>query len=60
MLWRCPLDDYQNYLQWLKEVELPREGLRACFESLVELYEYLTNQLMKMNQRGKELSQSSK
>jgi transposase len=50
----------RNYLQWLKGVELPREGLRACFESLIELYEYLTDQLMKMNQRVKELSQSSK
>jgi hypothetical protein len=50
----------QNYLQWLKELELPRESLKACFESLIELYEYLTDQLMKMNQRVKELSQSSK
>jgi len=50
----------QNYLQWLKGMELPREGLRACFESLIELYEYLSDQLMKMNQRVKELSQSLK
>jgi len=50
----------QNYLQWLKEIEFPRESLKACFESLIELYEYLTHQLMHMNQRVKELSQSSK
>jgi transposase len=50
----------QNYLQWLKGLELSRESLKACFESLIELYEYLSDQLMKMNQRVKELSQSSK
>jgi len=50
----------RSYLQWLRGVEVPREGLRVCFESLIELYEYLTDQLMKMNQRVKELSQSLK
>jgi transposase len=50
----------QSYFQWLKGLELPREGLRACFESLIELYEYLSDQLMKMNQRVKALSQSLK
>jgi transposase len=50
----------RNYLQWLRGLDFPREGLRACFESLIELYEYLTDQLMKMNQRVKELSQSLK
>jgi len=50
----------QKYLQWLRGMELPRESLRACFESLIELYEYLTDQLMKMNERVKELSQSLK
>jgi transposase len=50
----------QSYLQWLKGLEFSREGLRGCFESLIELYEYLSDQLMKMNQRVKELSQSSK
>jgi transposase len=49
-----------NYLKWLKGMELPRESLRACFESLIELYEYLTDQLIKMNRRVKELSQSLK
>jgi transposase len=50
----------QNYLQWLKGLDLRRGVLKACFESLIELYEYLTDQLMKMNQRVKELSQGSK
>jgi transposase len=50
----------QNYLQWLKGLDFQREGLRACFERLIELYEYLTDQLIKMNQRVKELSQSVK
>jgi len=34
--------------------------LRVCFESLIELFEYLSDQLMKMTQRVKELSQSAK
>lgn len=50
----------RNYLEWLRGLDLPREGLKACFESLIELYEYLSEQLMKMTQRVKELSQSSK
>jgi transposase len=50
----------QNYLQWLKGIKFPRESLKACFESLIEVYEYLTNQLIHMNQRVKELSQSLK
>jgi transposase len=32
----------RNYLQWLRGLELPREGLRVCFGSLIELYEYLS------------------
>ena len=51
---------HQNYLRWLKEMELPREGLRVCFGSLIELYEYLSDQLLKINQKVKELSQSLK
>jgi transposase len=50
----------QSYLQWLKGLDLGKEVLRICLESLIELYEYLTDQLMKMNQRVKELSQGSK
>ena len=51
---------HRNYIQWLKGMELPREGLRVCFESLIELYEYLSDQLLKINQKVKELSQSLK
>jgi transposase len=50
----------QNYLKWLKGLELPSEGLKACFESLIKLYEYLTRQLIHLNQRIKELSESLK
>lgn len=50
----------RNYLQWLKGIELPKEGLRACFGSLIELYEYLSDQLLKINRKVKELSQSLK
>ena len=51
---------HRNYIQWLKGMELPREGLRVCFESLIELYEYLSDQLLEINQKVKELSQSLK
>ena len=34
--------------------------MKVCFESLIELYEYLSEQLIKMKQKVKELSQSSK
>ena len=37
----------QNYLKWLKGLELRGEALKVCFESLIELYEYLTEQLTK-------------
>ena len=50
----------QNYLGWLKGLELQGEALKVCFESLIGLYEYLTEQLMKLKERVKELSQSSK
>jgi len=50
----------RNSLQWLKGLNFEREGLRVCFESLIELYEYLTDQLKKMNRRVMELSQASK
>ena len=32
----------QNYLEWLKGLELQGEALKVCFESLIELYEYLS------------------
>jgi len=32
----------RSYLQWLKGIELP-EGFEVCFESLIELYEYLSD-----------------
>ena len=50
----------QNYLEWLKELRFQGEALKVCFESLIELYEYLSEQLIKMKQKVKELSQSSK
>jgi transposase len=50
----------QNYLEWLKGLRFQGEALKVCFESLIELYEYLSEQLIKMKQKVKELSQSSK
>ncbi len=51
---------HRSYLQWLKGMELPREGLKVCFGSLIELYEYLSGQLLKINQKVKELAESLK
>ncbi len=36
----------QSDLQWLKGLDVGREGLRVCFKSLIELYEYLNDQLI--------------
>jgi transposase len=41
-------------------LELRGEGLKVCLESLIELYEYLTEQLVRLKQKVKELSESLK
>ena len=50
----------QSYLEWLKGLELRGEALKVCFESLIELFEYLTEQLVRLKQKVKELSESLK
>ena len=39
----------QNYLEWLKRLEYQGETLKVNFESLIELYEYLTEQLTNLS-----------
>jgi transposase len=41
-------------------LELLGEGLKVCLKSLIELYEYLTEQLVRLKQKIKELSESFK
>ena len=44
----------------VKGVGPSEDALRECFESLIELYEYLTDQPMKINQKILELCRSPK
>jgi len=50
----------RGYLRWLKELIFEREALRISFDVLIELYEYLTTELVKLKKRILELSQSGK
>jgi transposase len=50
----------QQFLRWLKGLTIEREVLKLSFQSLIELYEYLSNQLVAMNKRVIELSRSEK
>jgi hypothetical protein len=45
----------QNYLEWLKGLEFQGEVLKVRFESLIELYEYLTEQLTNPSNRAEPL-----
>jgi len=48
------------YLRWVKGLLFEREGLKTSFQSLMELYEYLSAQMVKMNRKVMELSRSEK
>jgi transposase len=50
----------KGYIRWLQELTFEREVLRVSFKSLVELYEYLTGQLMKLNKEVIELSRGKR
>jgi len=50
----------QGYLRWLKGLTFEREVLRISFDVLIELYDYLTTELVKLRKRIMELSQSDK
>jgi transposase len=50
----------KGYIRWLRELTLGRKVLKVSFESLIELYEYLTEHLIKINQEVIELSRSRK
>jgi len=50
----------KQYLRWVKGLLFEREGLRVSFQSLIELYEYLSAQLVKMSRKVIELSRDEK
>jgi transposase len=50
----------QGFVRWLKEFPCEWEVLRVSFQNLIELYEYLTRQLVGMNRKVLELSRSDK
>ena len=50
----------KQYLRWVKGLVFEREVLKASFQSLMELYEYLSAQLVKMNKKVIGLSRSEK
>jgi len=50
----------QKYVQWLRGLPFPSPYLKESLEILVDLYEYLTRQLMKIHRKVVELSRTSK
>lgn len=49
-----------KYVQWLKSLSFSSLYLRESLEVLVDLYEYLTRQLMRINRKVVELSRTDK
>jgi len=50
----------QKYVNWLKGLTFASEQLRIAFDYLIELCEYLTAQLMRINKQVVELARSEK
>lgn len=40
-----------KYITWLKALQFDTTYLRECFDLLIELYEYLTRQIVRINRR---------
>jgi transposase len=61
---KCPLPGKETwskrYLTWLKELTLQRESLKISFQYLIELYEYLTVQIVSITKKVIELSRIEK
>ena len=49
-----------KYVEWLKSLSLPSGYLKESLEVLIELYEYLSRQLMRINRKVVELSRIDK
>jgi transposase len=50
----------QRYVKWLKELSFEHHVLKISFGSLIELFEYLSSQLVKISKQVIALSQSEK
>lgn len=48
------------FIQWIKDLSLGSEVLEVSFQSLIELYEYLTGQVITVSRKVVELSRSEK
>ena len=48
------------FIQWIRDLSFGSEVLKVCFQSLLELYEYLTRQVMAISRKVVELSRSEK
>jgi transposase len=61
---RCPLPGKETwskrYITWIKELMLERKSLKTSFDYLMELYEYLTVQILKITKRVIELCRIEK
>jgi len=50
----------KGFIRWIKELTLKWESVKVSFQSLIELYEYLTGQIMALNRKVAELSREDK
>jgi hypothetical protein len=50
----------QKYVKWLRELPLKNAPIRMAFDYLIELYEYLTAQLIKITKKVLEFARSKK
>lgn len=49
-----------RYVKWLKQLKFEHEELKVSFDILIELYDYLSRQLVKISKKVIELSKSDK
>jgi len=49
-----------TYVEWLRSLSLSSQFLKESLEVLIDVYEYLTRQLMRINRKVVELSRSDK
>ena len=50
----------KKYVMWLKELPIESESIKIAFDYLIELYEYLTAQLIKMTKKVLDFSKGKK
>src|SRR5512135_288072 len=61
---RCPFSGKggwsKGFIRWIKEVNWEWGAVKVSFQSLIELYEYLTGQILDLNRKVAELSRTDK